>query len=74
MNKRLRKYAHSHEQYTVTELESEDFSSRTTNKDGRVVWLVVDPPPYVGMLSHAPNPHVVKLCKSLFTVHCVPSC
>ena len=56
MNKRLSKYAHSHEQYTVTELDSKDFSSRTTNKDGRVVWLVVDPPPYAGMLmSHAPS-------------------
>ena len=55
MNKRLSKYAHSHEQYTVTELDSKDFSSRTTNKDGRVVCLVVDPPPYAGMLSHAPK-------------------
>ena len=65
MNKRLSKYAHSHEQYTVTELDSKDFSSRTTNKDGRAVWLVVDPPPYAGMLmSHAPNSHGVK---SLFT-------
>ena len=69
MNKRLSKYAHSHEQYTVTELDSKDFSSRTTNKDGRVVWLVVDPPPYAGMMSHAPNSHVVS-----HSLPCVSSC
>ena len=74
MNKRLSKYAHSHEQYTVTELDSKDFSSRITNKDGRVVWLVVDPPPYAGMLSHAPNSHgIVEVVVCAFTFHRVPS-
>ena len=75
MNKHLSKYAYSHEQYTVTELDSEDFSSRTTNKDGRVVWIVVDPPPYAGMLSHAPNSlGIVEVVVCAFTFHCVPSC
>ena len=86
MNKRLSKYAHSHEQYTVTELDSKDFSSRTTNKDGRVVWLVLDPPPYAGMMSHAPNSHgefnytnliaglvVVEVVFALFTFYRVSS-
>ena len=80
MNKRLSKYAHSHERYTVTELTSKDFSSRTTNKDGRVVWFVVDPPPYAGMLSHAPNSHgefndcrIVEVVFALFTFFRVPS-
>ena len=68
MNKRLSKYAHSHEQYTVTELDSKDFSSRTTNKDGRVVWYIVCGRSSPTCMNDEPRPQITLWWKQFCTL------